>query len=274
MYAVIESGGKQYRVELGAEIQVDRLDARPGDAITLDRVLLVADGDSTAVGRPVVDGASVSAQVLRQERGDKIVVFKYKPKARARVKKGHRAELTTLRIADIAFGGKSAAKEAERAESRKSKATREAEQQAEEKAAADRELAARLASAAAATEAESQPAATDAASEPAAPKRAARRKAAAEAAATAEPSAGPEMTVTQAEDQTDATAEVTPQAAARKGAQATGVPVDATSARTVAESADEKASSMADPESVADAESPSVAAVDAEAAGEGTKKDE
>jgi hypothetical protein len=95
-----------------------------------------------------VDGATVSAQVLRQERGEKIVVFKYKPKARTRVKQGHRAELTTLRIADIAFGGKSAAKDARQADSKKDKAQREAEQQAEQQAAADRELAAKLAAAA------------------------------------------------------------------------------------------------------------------------------
>jgi large subunit ribosomal protein L21 len=148
MYAVIESGGKQYRVELGAEIQVDRLDASPGDAITLDRVLLVADGDATAVGQPLVDGATVSAEVLRQERGEKITVFKYKPKARTRVKQGHRAELTTLRIADIAYGGKSASKDARQAESKRDKARRDAEQQAEQQAAADRELAAKLAAAA------------------------------------------------------------------------------------------------------------------------------
>ena len=80
MYAVIESGGKQHRVELGSEIQVDRLDVQPGDSITLDRVLLVSDGDDTAIGQPVVDGATVSADVLGQDRGDKIVVFKYKPR--------------------------------------------------------------------------------------------------------------------------------------------------------------------------------------------------
>ncbi len=145
MYAVIESGGKQYRVELGSEIQVDRLDVQPGDDITLERVLLVADGDATAVGRPIVDGATVSATVLRQERGEKIVVFKYKPKARTRVKKGARAELTTLRIADIVIGGKSAAKDATVAEAQKAKADREAEKTAAEKAAADQALAAQLA---------------------------------------------------------------------------------------------------------------------------------
>ncbi len=155
MYAVIESGGKQHRVELGSEIQVDRLDVRPGDSITLDRVLLVADGDEAAIGQPVVDGATVSAEVVGQDRGQKIVVFKYKPKARTRVKKGFRAELTTLRITDIAFGGKSAAKDAEKAEKAEAKKAKEAEKAeqaaaaraAEEQAAADKELAAKLAAA-------------------------------------------------------------------------------------------------------------------------------
>ena len=160
MYAVIESGGKQHRVELGSEIKVDRLEAQAGDSITLDRVLLIADGESAAIGQPVVDGATVSAQVVAQVRGDKIVVFKYKPKARTRVKNGFRAELTTLRITDIAFGGKSAAKDAEQAEKAEAKAAKEAEKVAEaaaakaaqEQAAADKVLAARLAS-----EAEAKP---------------------------------------------------------------------------------------------------------------------
>ncbi len=145
MYAVIESGGKQYRVELGAEIQVDRLDVQPGDSITLDRVLLVADGEATAVGRPLVDGAVVSAQVVRQERGDKIVVFKYKPKARTRVKQGARADLTRLRIADIAFGDRSAADEAQQADAQRASDVREAEKVADQKAEADKALAAKLA---------------------------------------------------------------------------------------------------------------------------------
>jgi len=145
MYAVIESGNKQYRVELGTEIQVDRLDVQAGDSITLDRVLLVADGEETAIGRPVVDGATVLAEVLRQDRGEKIVVFKYKPKARTRVKKGFRAELTALRISDIAFGGRSAAKDAKRSDASKGKAAKAADKAAADKAAADVELAAKLA---------------------------------------------------------------------------------------------------------------------------------
>ena len=111
MYAVIETGGKQYRVEVGTELEVELLDVEPGQSITLDRVLLVADGTEAAVGTPVVDGATVEAEVVGATRGDKVIAFKYRPKARRRVKKGHRQDLTVLRIADITFGGKSAAKD-------------------------------------------------------------------------------------------------------------------------------------------------------------------
>src|SRR5829696_2136547 len=109
MYAVIETGGKQYRVEVGTELEVELLDVEPGQSITLERVLLVADGAEATVGTPVVDGAAVQAEVLGATRGDKVIAFKYRPKARRRVKKGHRQELTVLRINDIRFGGKSAA---------------------------------------------------------------------------------------------------------------------------------------------------------------------
>jgi large subunit ribosomal protein L21 len=145
MYAVIESGGKQYRVELGSEIQVDRLDAQPGDSISLDRVLLVADDEAATVGRPFVDGAVVNADVVDQPRGEKVVVFKYRPKARRRVKKGFRASLTTLRISDIAFGGTSAARDAAEEDRRRERAEREAEKAAAQQAAADQALASRLA---------------------------------------------------------------------------------------------------------------------------------
>ena len=69
MYAVIETGGKQYRVEVGTELEVELLDVEPGKTITLDRVLLVADGDDSTIGRPLVADASVSAEVVRQTRG-------------------------------------------------------------------------------------------------------------------------------------------------------------------------------------------------------------
>src|SRR5258708_11781243 len=116
MYAVIETGGKQYRVEVGTELEVELLDVEPGKTITLERVLLVADGSESSIGRPLVSGAEVSAEVVRQTRGEKLISFKYRPKARSRVKKGHRQELTVLRINDIVFGGKSAAKSAAKAQ--------------------------------------------------------------------------------------------------------------------------------------------------------------
>jgi large subunit ribosomal protein L21 len=145
MYAVIETGGKQYRVEVGTELEVDLLEAEPGQEITLDRVLLVADGDESAIGRPVVTDAAVSAEVVRQARGEKVISFKYRPKARRRVKKGHRQELTILRITDVRFGKKSAA-DAKRKEEADAKSERQRlEEAAAKQAAADAELAAKLA---------------------------------------------------------------------------------------------------------------------------------
>ncbi len=145
MYAVIETGGKQYRVEVGTKLEVELLDVEAGQSIMLDRVLLVADGAEAAVGTPVVADAAVEAEVVGRERGDKVIAFKYRPKARRRVKKGHRQELTVLRIADIRFNGKSAA-DAEA----KEKAARKTERQRLEEAAArqaaeDAALAAKLA---------------------------------------------------------------------------------------------------------------------------------
>jgi large subunit ribosomal protein L21 len=145
MYAVIETGGKQYRVEVGTELEVELLDANPGDSVNVERVLLVADGDMAAIGRPLVANASVAAEILRRDRGDKVISFKYRPKARRRVKKGHRQELTILRISDIVLDGRSAA--AEQAEADKARQAERAklEETARKQAAADAELAAKLA---------------------------------------------------------------------------------------------------------------------------------
>ncbi len=145
MYAVIETGGKQYRVEVGTELEVELLDVEPGKTITIDRVLLVADGDESTIGRPLVADASVSAEVVNQTRGPKLISFKYRPKARSRVKKGHRQELTILRIADITFGGKSAAKDAKQAEDKARTERMRLEEAAAAQAAKDAELAAKLA---------------------------------------------------------------------------------------------------------------------------------
>jgi large subunit ribosomal protein L21 len=145
MYAVIETGGKQYRVEVGTELEVELLDAEPGKTITLDRVLLVADGDESTIGQPLVNGAAVSAEVLRQDRGEKLISFKYRPKARSRVKKGHRQDLLVLRISDIVLDGKSAAKTAAKAESDAKTERQRLEEVAAAQAAKDAELAAKLA---------------------------------------------------------------------------------------------------------------------------------
>ena len=150
MYAVIVTGGKQYRVEVGTELEVELLDVQPGQAITLDRVLLVADGDESAIGRPLVADAAVSAEVLRQTRGEKLISFKYRPKARSRVKKGHRQELTVLRITDVRLGTKSAAESVRKAEADAKTERQRLEEAASKQAAADAALAATLAKTAAA----------------------------------------------------------------------------------------------------------------------------
>jgi large subunit ribosomal protein L21 len=145
MYAVIETGGKQYRVEVGTELEVELLDAAPGDAITIDRVLLVGDGDESAIGQPVVADAAVSAEVVRQTRGEKLISFKYRPKARSRVKKGHRQDLMLLRITDVRLGKKSAAEAVRKADADAKTERQRLEEAAARQAAADAELAAKLA---------------------------------------------------------------------------------------------------------------------------------
>jgi large subunit ribosomal protein L21 len=106
MYAVLKTGGKQYRVEAGATLVVEKLDGEPGSAITFDRILLVGDGEQVTVGRPTVPGASVSATVLGAELGQKIIVFKFKPKVKYRRRTGHRQRLTLIRIDAISADGK------------------------------------------------------------------------------------------------------------------------------------------------------------------------
>jgi large subunit ribosomal protein L21 len=145
MSAVIETGGKQYRVEVGTQLEVELLDVEPGQSITLERVLLVADGAEAAVGTPVVVGAAVEAEVVGQTRGDKVIAFKYRPKARRRVKKGHRQDLTVLRIADIRFNGKSAAAGIEKPANAKADERKKLEEAAARQAAEDAALAAKLA---------------------------------------------------------------------------------------------------------------------------------
>ena len=143
MYAVIETGGKQYRVEVGTELEVELLDGEPGDSITLDRVLLVADGDESTIGRPVIADAAVEAEVVRRDRGEKLISFKYRPKARRRVKKGHRQELTILRITDVKLNGKSAAADKRKADAAAKTERERLEEAAAKQAAEDAALAAK-----------------------------------------------------------------------------------------------------------------------------------
>lgn len=105
MFAVVRTGGKQYRVSKDDVIKVERLEGEPGAEIELDQVLMLDDGKSPTVGSPLVDGARVAATVLDQTRADKIIVFKKKRRKNYRRKHGHRQHQTVLRITDISAGG-------------------------------------------------------------------------------------------------------------------------------------------------------------------------
>jgi len=101
VYAIVESGGKQYRVAEGEVIDVEKLSVPEGEKVSLDRVLMVADGGDVRVGTPLVEGARVEATVLDHGKGRKIRIFKYKPKIRYRRRAGHRQLYTRLRIERI-----------------------------------------------------------------------------------------------------------------------------------------------------------------------------
>ena len=105
MYAVVDSGGKQYRVEPGRTLVLDRLDAEAGATVTFDRVLMIGDDEGVTVGTPTVSGASVRGTVVEHGRGPKIIVFRFRPKAHYRRRTGHRSELTRVRIDEIATAG-------------------------------------------------------------------------------------------------------------------------------------------------------------------------
>ena len=107
MFAVIQTGGKQYKVHPGEVVEVELLPFAPDEGVDLDQVLLVATDTETLVGAPLVMGAVVKATVERQGRGKKIIVFKYKSKKRYRRKTGHRQNYTYLRIDDVLFNGSS-----------------------------------------------------------------------------------------------------------------------------------------------------------------------
>ena len=100
MYAIVETGGKQYKVEVGEAVFVEKLEVAEGESYTFDKVLLVS-GDKVKVGSPYVKGATVTAKVEKQGRGQKILIFKYRPKKHSASKKGHRQSYTKLVIESI-----------------------------------------------------------------------------------------------------------------------------------------------------------------------------
>jgi len=105
MYAVVKTGGKQYRVVENDLLQIERLPGEAGDFITLDEVLMLGDGANVTIGAPRVEGAAVAAEIVEQARGPKIIIFKKRRRQNYRRKKGHRQDLTILRITEILTNG-------------------------------------------------------------------------------------------------------------------------------------------------------------------------
>jgi large subunit ribosomal protein L21 len=101
MYAIIETGGKQFRVETGDEIEVELLHKEEGEAVEFEQVLLVQDEERVKVGKPLVGGATVKALVIGQTKGEKVIAFKYQRRANERTKRGHRQHYTLVRITEI-----------------------------------------------------------------------------------------------------------------------------------------------------------------------------
>ena len=102
MYAVVATGGKQYKIKEGETLRIEKVEGNVGDAFAFDKVLLVADEDKLTIGQPAVDGASVGAHIVEQGKSKKILVFKYKRRKRYRKKQGHRQPFTAVKIDSIA----------------------------------------------------------------------------------------------------------------------------------------------------------------------------
>jgi len=113
MYAVVNSGGKQYKVQQGEVLRVEKLSGDVGSSVTFDRVLMFSDGENVSIGQPLLDGVSVEGHIVEQGKAKKIIVFKYKRRKRFRRKKGHRQEFTAIQIDSIKAKGAKDAKGAE-----------------------------------------------------------------------------------------------------------------------------------------------------------------
>ena len=116
MYAVVSTGGKQYRLTKGAVVDVERVSGEVGDQVVFDQVLFLGGDDDQAVGGPTVKGARVLGTIVEQGKGDKVVVFKYKKRKMYRRRTGHRQLLTRVRVEEIQSGGSSAPPPAQKAE--------------------------------------------------------------------------------------------------------------------------------------------------------------
>ena len=130
MYAVFETGGKQYRAGAGDTVTVEKLDAEAGKPVTFDRVLLVSNDGQITVGSPLVEQANVVADVVEHKRGPKLIAFKMKRRKGHRCKIGHRQDLTVVKVTDITAGGK-AKKAAETEKPKAAKKTAKKEPKAE-----------------------------------------------------------------------------------------------------------------------------------------------
>ncbi|MBN1586343.1 MAG: 50S ribosomal protein L21 [Candidatus Omnitrophica bacterium] len=106
MYAVVETGGKQYRIEKGQEFEVELLEGAESSSVTLSNVLLVADGENVAIGHPYLEGGQVQCTLLAQTKGEKVVNYRYNRRKKFDRKVGHRQKLTRLRVEEILTGGK------------------------------------------------------------------------------------------------------------------------------------------------------------------------
>jgi large subunit ribosomal protein L21 len=135
MFAVIRTGGKQYRVAPNDVIEIERIAGKPGDIVELAEVILLGGDGAPKTGSPTIAGAMVAAEVLEQKRGEKIVVFKKKRRSNYRRKRGHRQELTALRITEILTDGKKPSKAAPRPEAKKAEKKPEAKAKTEAKPA-------------------------------------------------------------------------------------------------------------------------------------------
>ncbi len=132
MYAIIETGGKQYKVQNGDQIRVEKLDAEIGSTVVFDKVLAAGEGSDIKVGTPYLDGLTVEADVVESGKGDKVIIFKYKAKKDYRKKQGHRQPYTLVEITSVA-GVKAEPKKEEPAEEAVEEAAEEVAEETEEK---------------------------------------------------------------------------------------------------------------------------------------------